>query len=85
MTIPLTFEGVYAEYSRLQTEQGFDLARYAGQEVTRYTYAVENHPRSTEFVFADILVCKGRVIAGDVQCIALDGFMHGLAFPEAGV
>ena len=79
--IPETFDSVYGEYARLQEEQGFDLTRYAGMEATRYTYAVENHPHSTEQVFADILVCKGKIIAGDVQCIAADGFMHGLAYP----
>ena len=80
--IPETFDSVYAEYAALQESQGFDLRRYAGMEATRYTYAVENHPDSTEQVYADLLVCKGKIIAGDVQCIALDGFMHGLAFPE---
>ena len=79
--IPETFDSVYAQYAQLQTEQGFDLTRYAGMEATRYTYVVENHPQSAEQVYADILVCKGKIIAGDVQCIASDGFMHGLAFP----
>ena len=80
--IPETFDSVYAEYAQLQESQGFDLRRYAGMEATRYTYVVENHPESSQQVYADLLVCKGKVIAGDVQCIALEGFMHGLAFPE---
>ena len=45
-----------------------------------YLYKVLNHPKETE-VFADIIVYRGRVIAGDIQSAALDGFMNGLEYP----
>ena len=79
--IPETFEGVYEDYAKLQADQGFDLAKYAGMEATRYTYVVENYPDAQGQVVADLLICRNRVVAGDVQSVALDGFMQGLAFP----
>ena len=77
VVIPRAFDGVYETYAQLQEAQGFDLAKYAGMEATRYTYRVLNHPSGDEVV-ADILVYRDRVIAGDVQSTALDGFMTGL-------
>jgi hypothetical protein len=35
-------------------------------------------------VVADIIVYRNRIIAGDVQSAALDGFMTGLGFPKSG-
>ncbi len=80
--IPQTFSQVYAEYNSLQESQGFDLTEYAGLEATRYTYEVLNYPGVDSQVVADIIVCKNKVIAGDIQCISLDGFMSGLSFPK---
>ena len=81
--IPREFPEVYSEYNALQLEQGFDLRDYAGMDAVRYTYAVLNYPDRPTGVVADIIVCQGCVIAGDVQSFALDGFMHGLAYPES--
>ena len=82
VVIPETFDGVYRDYAQLQTEQGFDLERYAGMEATRYTYVVTNYPGARDRVVADLLICRNRVVAGDVQSVALDGFMQGLRYPE---
>jgi hypothetical protein len=80
--IPKTFDGVYETYNALQIQQGFDLSAYGGMEATRYTYQITNYPNSSDQVVADIVVYRNRVIAGDVQSTALDGFMDGLAFPK---
>ena len=82
VVIPKDFSGIYEEYNELQLSQGFDLTKYKGIEATRYTYKVTNHPSGEDSVVADLIVYKNKVIAGDVQSTALDGFMHGLAFPE---
>jgi hypothetical protein len=76
--IPVTFSDVYLKYNALQMAQGFDLSRYGGLEATRYTYKVINHPSSADDIVADIIVYKDKVIAGDVQSCAPDGFMNGL-------
>ena len=82
VVIPKTFDGVYETYNALQIQQGFDLSSYGGMEATRYTYQITNYPNSSDQVVADIVVYRNRIIAGDVQSTALDGFMHGLAFPK---
>ena len=81
VVIPTAFTGVYADYAKLQEEQGFNLSKYAGKEATRYTYRVLNYPGVEDSVVIDIIVYRGKVIAGDVQSVRLDGFMQGLAFP----
>ncbi len=82
IVIPKNFDDVYEEYNELQLSQGFDLSGYAGLEATRYTYEVLNYPGGEDPVVADIIIYRNRLIAGDVQSAKLDGFMHGLQFPE---
>lgn len=79
--IPKEFSGVYADYAELQKSQGFSLEAYSGMTATRYSYAVTNHPSGSANVVADLLVYRNRIIAGDVQSTALDGFMGGLTYP----
>ena len=82
VVIPLEFDRVYQNYNQIQQEQGFDLTQYAGHRVKRYSYEVFNHPTGEEFVRANLLVYKGRLIGGDVCSLQLDGFMHGLRRPQ---
>lgn len=83
IVIPKEFTGVYGEYAELQEKQGFELGKYAGREATRYSYRVLNYPGEPENVVCDIIVYRGRVIAGDVQSLRSDGFMQGLDFPKS--
>jgi hypothetical protein len=82
VVIPREFTDIYEEYNDLQISQGFDLKKYGGLEATRYTYEVENYPDCADRVYADMIVYKGKLIAGDVQSSALDGFMRGLEYPQ---
>lgn len=75
--IPKSFSPVFEEYNALQKQQGFDLSRFAGQEVKLYTYRVI-HSNLGENVLASLYVSGGKVIGGDVHSTALDGFMCGL-------
>ena len=77
VTIPATFDAVYNDYNALQKQQGFDLSKHCGEQVTVYTYQVTNYPVQGD-VLATLYVLKGRVIAGDIHSTAIDGFMHGL-------
>lgn len=79
--IPTSFTGVYSQYNELQLSQGFDLTKYAGVEAVRYTYSVRNYPSGEDNVVADMIVYRGRVIAGDIQSVGMDGFMTSLAYP----
>ena len=80
LLVPETFDDSYAGYLDLQREQGFDLTRYCGERVKRYTYEITNYPTGETGVQAALLIYRNRVIGGQVQ--AADGsFLHGLARP----
>jgi len=76
--IPEQFGDVYAHYNELQVKQGFDLSKYGGERAVRYTYRILNFTDSTVNAVADIIICGGVVVAGDVQNNALDGYMTTL-------
>ena len=76
--IPKEFSKVYSTYNNLQLEQGFDLSKYCGLEVTIYTYRIKNYPDYIGEVVAELYVLNYEVVGGDVHSLALDGFMHGL-------
>lgn len=79
LALPEEFGEEYARYLELQTGQGFDLSKYAGKRIRRYTYEVLNYPNGETGVVAHLLVYRNRVIGGEV----LGGsFLHGLAMPE---
>lgn len=80
--IPETFDEVYSNYNKIQLEQGFNLEKYAGMRVKRWTYIVRNYPDTTpedDYIRINVLVSDGKVIGGDVCSVKLDGFMHGFS------
>ena len=80
--IPETFDEVYNNYNKIQLEQGFNLEKYAGVRVKRWTYIVKNYPETSpedDYIRINILVSDGKVIGGDVCSVKLDGFMHGFS------
>ena len=77
IVIPSVFSDVYENYNSLQKNGGFDLSAYKGEQATVYTYPVTNHPEGDE-VMMNIIVCKGRIIGGDICSAEYDGFMTGL-------
>ena len=81
LLIPTEMDESYDEYLALQEQQGFDLKKYAGKRVKRYTYEITNYPSGEQGVQANLLICKNTVIGGEVLSPRLDGFLHGLAMP----
>ena len=79
LAMPETFGEEYSQYLELQAAQGFDLTKYAGKRVKRYTLNVLNYPGGAEGVQAHLLLCKNTVIGGEVMG---SSFFHGLAMPE---
>ncbi|MGI6261663.1 MAG: DUF4830 domain-containing protein [Acutalibacteraceae bacterium] len=75
--IPETFDSVYQKYNELQQTQEFDLTRYQGRRVKRWTYEVKNYPDYEGTVVANLLIYNNTVIGGDIASNALDGFMQG--------
>ena len=80
--LPEELEEPYLTYSELQDAQGFDLSACCGKQVARYTYTVTNYPGRTEGVQANLYVCEGQPVAGDILCAGADGFQDTLVYPE---
>lgn len=66
ITVPAEFNAAFEKYNELQKEQGFDLAPYAGKEVTRYTYRILNYPDCPDNIFINLLFDDHRLIAADI-------------------
>ena len=80
--LPEELEEPYVTYNQLQMEQGFDLEACCGKQVSRYTYTVTNYPGRAEGVQANLYVCEGQPVAGDILCAGADGFQDTLVYPE---
>lgn len=77
VTIPEEFDSVFAGYNELQKTQGLDLSKYKNKTVTRYTYKINNYDGYDGTVYANVIVYKNRVVAGDVCTADVEGFIHG--------
>jgi len=77
LLIPEQFDESYAGYLKLQSDQGFDLTRYCGKRVKRYTYQLTNYPTQDEPVQIALLIYKNRVVGGQIQSSS-GSFLHGL-------
>jgi len=80
VVIPEIFDEVYSNYNAIQINQGFDLEKYAGQRVKRWTYVIRNYPDTMpedDYIRLNLLISDGKIIGGDVCSVKLDGFMHG--------
>ena len=75
--IPENTSEVFDRYNRLQKSQGYDLTTYAGKNVMRYVYKVNNYPNATEPVYATVLVYKNQIIGGDITDTAAGGKVQG--------
>jgi len=83
LLIPEEFDDSYAGYLKLQEDQGFDLGRYRGKRVKRYTYQLTNYPTQDEPVQIALLIYKNKVVGGQIQSSS-GSFLHGLALPDSG-
>ncbi|MCC8073455.1 MAG: DUF4830 domain-containing protein [Clostridiales bacterium] len=80
LTIPQRWNDVYIDYNEVQENQGFDLTDYKGRNVTLYTYTITNYKDINEGIVADMLVCDGILIGGDIcNTSADDGFLVGFS------
>ena len=77
-TLPETFDRVMAGYNEIQKNQGLDLSRYRKKKVTRYTYEITNFEGYEGRVFANLIIYRGKVVAGDVSSADPMGFVQGL-------
>ena len=79
VTVPTDWNEVYTRYNDLQKQQGFDLSGYKGKPATVYSFKILNYDGHPDNMVANLLICKGRLIAADISCTELGGFMQGIA------
>ena len=79
--IPEESSEAFDRYCLLQKSNGFDLAPYAGKNVMRYVYQINNYPGATEPVYATLLVYKNQIIGGDITDTAAKGQIRGFQMP----
>ena len=80
--IPEESSEVFDRYNALQKSQGYDLSKFAGKNVMRYVYKINNYPGATEPVYATLLVHKNEIIGGDVTDSSAKGHIRGFKMPE---
>lgn len=64
--LPATLDAVLLGYNEVQKEQGFDLSKYTGKTVMRYTYEIENYEGYEGKVYANLITYRDRVIGADL-------------------
>ena len=83
LQLPDDLKADYADYCKLQEEQGMPFSEFAGQTVKRCTYTVMNYPNIERGVQANLYLCGDQIIAGDIIATGENGFQAGLAFPAS--
>ena len=81
--IPSEESEAFRRYNALQKSQGYDLSKFAGKNVMRYVYQVNNFPGATDPVYATVLVYKKEIIGGDVTQSGAKGKIQGFKLPES--
>lgn len=82
ITIPSDFDKVMTSYNEIQKQQGLDLTKYRKKTAKRYTLKVTNYPNYEGTVYANVIVYKNKVIAGDICSADAKGFIHTLNMPN---
>ena len=80
--IPTDSSDVFSRYNLMQKGQGYDLSQYAGKNVMRYVYQINNYPGSAEPVYATLLIHENQVIGGDITDPRPGGKIRGFKMPE---
>ena len=80
--IPEEFDDVYTQYNAIQKKQGCDLEQYRGKRCKRYAYTITNYPGTDQAVQITLLVCKNKIVGGDISSLDPNGFIHGFEMPQ---
>ncbi len=79
--IPEEFDEKYSEYNEIQKKQSFDLEKYKGCRVKKWTYEVTNYTgyeNESSVIEINLLVYNSLVVGADIQCLEQDGFLKAL-------
>ncbi len=79
--LPRVFDAVYKKYNDIQRQQGFDLSKYKGKTLHRYTFEVTNYPVSGGEaqeggkIYLTLFRHKDRIVGGDISSRDYGGFV----------
>ncbi|MBE6704007.1 MAG: DUF4830 domain-containing protein [Ruminococcaceae bacterium] len=85
--LPRVFDAVYAKYNDIQKQQGFDLSKYCGKTLDRYTWEMTNYPTPTATteegktnteapkVYLTLFRYKDKIVGGDISSRDNGGFV----------
>ena len=70
VTVPETFDAAFEKYNDLQKSQGFDLDKYRGKKIKRYTYKAQKLGGKVpeRDCYVTVLVYRKKVIGADMCC-----------------
>lgn len=83
--IPYEFDDVYNEYNALQKKQSFNLEKYKGEIVKKWSYNINNFPgyeNKEDYVRANLLIYNGNVIAADITVLGEKAKVYVIDFPK---
>lgn len=73
--IPSVFNDVYENYNQIQIAQGFDLNKYKGKDVERFTFELMN---TDENLLVNVYLYENTVIAADICSTSINGQISAL-------
>ena len=77
--LPRVFDEVYVKYNDIQKQQGFDLSKYCGKTLTRYTFEMTNYPMPEDAkqgkVYLTLFIYKEKIVGGDISSRDNGGFV----------
>ncbi len=77
--LPRVFDAVYVKYNDIQKQQGFDLTKYCGKTLDRYTFEMTNYPLPEDAaqgkVYLTIFRYKDKIVGGDISSRDNGGFV----------
>lgn len=78
--IPDEFSDVYLNYNEIQKQAGFDLSLYKGCKCSLFSFEVNelSDDENPQYMRANLIVYKGRIIGGDISSCEIDGEMFPL-------
>lgn len=79
--LPRVFDAVYKKYNDIQKQQGFDLSKYRGKTLHRYTFEVTNYPvaegeaSNGGKIYLTLFKYKDKIVGGDISSRDYGGFV----------
>lgn len=83
--IPEEFDETYESYNEIQKSQNFDLEKFKGCRVKKWTYEVTNYTdgENSGVIEINLLIYNSNIIGADIQSLEQDGFLKALTSQQS--